>query len=335
MNRSSLAQKGILSAIAIAFFGIYSCKENPKKEMANDQPAEEIVVEETKSEIKLSLAQWSMHKMVFEGGVDPYTFAEKASKWGFEGLEYVSALYYKELQAANFSEEAMNNWVAKSKAESEKYGLENLLIMVDGQGDLAALDEKERKAAVENHYKWVDAAAALGCHSIRVNLNGTQDPEPWMPASVDGLTQLATYAKDKNINIIVENHGGPSSNAALLVEVMKKVNMENVGTLPDFGNFCIKRSAGDYYESKCVEEYDRYKGVEELMPYAKGVSGKSYDFDAEGNETTIDFARMIKIMEAAGYSGYIDVEYEGNVLSEEEGILATKKLLEKVLNLPE
>ncbi|WP_108423886.1 sugar phosphate isomerase/epimerase family protein [Flagellimonas amoyensis] len=335
MNRSSLAQKGILSVFAVVLFGIISCKQNPKKEVTEVETAQEMTVEQTESDIKLSLAQWSMHKMILEEGMDPYTFAEKAKGWGFEGLEYVSGLYYKELQAANFSEEAMNNWVEKSKAESEKHGMKNLLIMVDGQGDLAATDAKERKAAVENHYKWVDAAAALGCHSIRVNLNGTQDPEPWVPASVDGLTQLATYAKDKNINIIVENHGGPSSNAALLVEVMKKVGMDNCGTLPDFGNFCIKREAGDYYESKCLEEYDRYKGVEELMPYAKAVSAKSYSFDAEGNETRVDYEKIMGIVEEAGYSGFVGVEYEGSELSEEEGILATKKLLEKVLNLPE
>ncbi|MCB0373601.1 MAG: sugar phosphate isomerase/epimerase, partial [Muricauda sp.] len=302
-----------------------------KKEDPDETAAEEVVMEEAKPEIKMSLAQWSIHKMIFDEGVDPYTFAEKASKWGFEGLEYVSALYYKELQAADFSEEAMNSWVEKSKAESEKYGMTNLLIMVDGQGNLAATDAAERKAAAENHHKWVDAAAALGCHSIRVNLNGTQEPEEWIPASVDGLIQLATYAKEKGINVIVENHGGPSSNAQLLTEVMKKVGMDNCGTLPDFGNFCIKREAGDYYESKCLEEYDKYKGVEELMPYAKAVSAKSYSFDAEGNETRVDYDKMMHIVLDAGYSGFVGVEYEGSELSEEEGILATKKLIEKVL----
>lgn len=331
MNRRILARKGIVPVMVLALFAFFSCKQNPKKEIADEEMAGEITVEETKPGIKLSLAQWSMHKMILEEGVDPYTFAEKAKAWGFEGLEYVSGLYYKELQAADFSEEAMANWVEKSKAETEKHGLKNLLIMIDGQGDLAATDEKERKEAVESHYKWVDAAAALGCHSIRVNLNGTQDPELWVPASVDGLTQLATYAKDKNINIIVENHGGPSSNAALLVEVMTKVGMENCGTLPDFGNFCIKREAGDYYESKCLEEYDKYKGVEELMPYAKAVSAKSYSFDGDGNETKIDYAKMMDIVVEAGYTGFVGVEYEGSELSEEEGILATKKLLEKVL----
>ncbi|MER3319319.1 MAG: sugar phosphate isomerase/epimerase family protein [Allomuricauda sp.] len=331
MNRSSLTQKSIVTFILVAFLGFYSCKQNPKKDSKEEAITEEVVAEESKPDIKLSLAQWSIHKMIFEEGVDPYTFAEKASEWGFEGLEYVSALYYKELQAANFSEEAMNNWVEKSKAESEKYGLKNLLIMVDGQGDIAVPDEAKRTEAVENHYKWVDAAAALGCHSIRVNLNGSMEPEVWMPASVAGLKQLATYAKDKNINIIVENHGGPSSNAQMLAEVMDKVGMENCGTLPDFGNFCIKREEGDYYSSKCLEEYDRYKGTKELMPYAKGVSAKSYSFDEAGNETRVDYPRIMEIVLDAGYEGFVGVEYEGSELSEEEGILATKKLLERVL----
>ncbi|BDW92559.1 xylose isomerase [Flagellimonas marinaquae] len=331
MNRRRLTQKSIVTLIFVVFLGFSSCKENKKKESEAEKVTEQEVAEESKPEIKLSLAQWSMHKMILEEGVDPYSFAEKASNWGFEGLEYVSGLYYKELQAANFSEEAMNNWVEKSKAESEKYGLRNLLIMVDGQGDIAVEDETKRTEAVENHYKWVDAAAALGCHSIRVNLNGSMEPEVWIPASVEGLKQLAGYAKEKNINIIVENHGGPSSNGALLAEVMEKVGMENCGTLPDFGNFCIKREAGDYYSSKCLEEYDRYKGTKELMPYAKGVSAKSYSFDEEGNETRVDYPRIMEIVLESGYEGFVGVEYEGSDLSEEEGILATKRLLERIV----
>jgi len=138
---------------------------------------------------------------------------------------------------------------------------------------------------------------------------------------------LATYAKDKNVNIIVENHGGLSSNASKLAEVMKAVNMENCGTLPDFGNFCVKRKDGSYYNGECEEEYDMYQGVMELMPYAKGVSAKSYNFDEEGNETKIDYSKMLKIVKNSGYAGFIGVEYEGDELSEEDGILATKELL--------
>ena len=179
-----------------------SCKEKTTKEA----PFQETAVL-TAPNFKLSLAQWSIHKMINEGGLDPYAFAEKAHDWGFEGLEYVSQLYNKELQPTNYGPEAMANFVAKSLAESEKYGMQNLLIMIDGQGNLATTDTAERQAAVENHYKWVDAAAALGCHSVRVNLAGSNDPEVWIPAATDGLSKLATYAATKNINVIVENHG--------------------------------------------------------------------------------------------------------------------------------
>ncbi|MFT4830621.1 MAG: sugar phosphate isomerase/epimerase [Psychroserpens sp.] len=310
--------------LAIALMGVYSCKETKKSETTEISTE---IVKETEPFFKLSLAQWSMHKMVFDGGVDPYTFAEKAKGWGFSGLEYVSGLYYKELEKSNFSKEAMAAFVEKCNAESTKHGMRNVLIMIDGQGDLATSDPKERKKAVENHYKWVDAAAAMGCHSIRVNLAGSQDPQEWVSNSVEGLKDLATYAKDKNVNIIVENHGGLSSDASKLAEVMKAVNMDNCGTLPDFGNFCIKRKDGSFYNGECAEEYDMYKGVMELMPYAKGVSAKSFNFDEAGNETKIDFHRMLKIIKNAGYTGFVGVEFEGDELSEEDGILATKELL--------
>jgi sugar phosphate isomerase/epimerase len=302
-----------------------SCKQEKKSEATEPAESEEVATQE-QTEFPLSLAQWSIHRMIWDGA-DPYTFAEKAHGWGFTGLEYVSQLYNKELEAAGYSEEAMINFVERSNSEAAKYGLTNLIIMIDGQGDLATSDAAERKSAVENHFKWVDAAAGLGCHSIRVNLSGSTDPAEWVPNAVDGLTQLATYARDKNINIIVENHGGLSSNAALLAEVMSKVNMDNCGTLPDFGNFCIRRNDPADYSKGCAEMYDIYKGVEELMPYAKAVSAKSHNFDEAGNETEIDYGKMLQIVKDAGYSGFIGVEYEGNELGEEEGIIATRDLI--------
>ena len=298
-----------------------SCKEKTTKEA----PFQETAVL-TAPNFKLSLAQWSIHKMINEGGLDPYAFAEKAHDWGFEGLEYVSQLYNKELQPTNYGPEAMANFVAKSLAESEKYGMQNLLIMIDGQGNLATTDTAERQAAVENHYKWVDAAAALGCHYVRVNLAGYNDPEVWIPAATDGLSKLATYAATKNINVIVENHGVLSSNAGLLVQVMEAVNMDNAGTLPDFGNFCITAEWGASGRT-CSEEYDRYKGIEEMMPYAKAVSAKSHDFGPEGQEIHSDYPRIMKLVKDAGYNGFVGVEYEGSILSEEAGIIATRDLL--------
>ncbi|WP_373071613.1 sugar phosphate isomerase/epimerase family protein [Zeaxanthinibacter enoshimensis] len=327
MNKNNLVLRASLTLFSIALLSFNSCKEEKKNE---DKSAEEtLAVEKVDPFFELSLAQWSIHRMINDDGVDPYSFAEKAKSWGFSGLEYVSQLYDKELKAANYSAEAMAAFVEKSNAAAEKHGLKNVLIMVDGQGDLATSDKAARKKAVENHYKWVDAAAAMGCHSIRVNLSGSDNPEEWVANSVDGLTGLATYAKDKNINILVENHGGLSSNAAKLAEVMEKVNMENCGTLPDFGNFCIKRNYADDGSWNCDEQYDIYKGVKELMPYAKAVSAKSHDFDEEGNETEIDYSRVLQIVKDAGYSGFIGVEYEGDGMGEEAGIMATKELLLK------
>ncbi|SNY95200.1 sugar phosphate isomerase/epimerase family protein [Flagellimonas pacifica] len=332
MKRRNFIQNSVQLGMALTLlFGTYACKQQNKKQESAVAEISEEVIEETEPQFKLSLAQWSMHRMVREDGLDPYKFAEKAKAWGFAGLEYVSGLYYPELEKDNFSEEAMKAFVDKSNAEAEKHGMENVLIMIDGQGDLATPDATERKKAVENHYKWVDAAAAMGCHTIRVNLNGSNDAEEWTGASIDGLTQLATYAKPKNINITVENHGGFSSNGVMLANVMKEVNMDNCGTLPDFGNFCMKWAEWP----ECDDWYDRYKGMEELMPYAKAVSAKSHDFDADGNEIHSDYAKMMKIVKDAGYKGYVGVEYEGTEMGEEEGIIATRDLLIKLFEASE
>lgn len=328
MNRKIIVAKNYFLSALLLLLVLSSCKENKDKKTEQAEP-EAMTQEEEEPFFKLSLAQWSIHKMIKNDSVDPYTFAEKAKNWGFSGLEYVSQLYPADLENDEYSPEAMAAFVEKSNAEAKKYGLQNVLIMVDRQGNLAVSDAAERKATVERHYKWVDAAAAMGCHSIRVNLYGEDDPEKWHANSVDGLTQLSTYAKGKNINIIVENHGGLSSNGALHAAVMKEVNMDNCGTLPDFGNFCITRKKDSW---DCVEMYDIYKGVTELMPYAKAVSAKSNEFDANGNEVKIDYAKMLQIVKDAGYTGYIGVEYEGNELSEEEGIIATRDLLLKAAN---
>ncbi len=325
MKRRNFIRNSSQAGVALSLLGMYACKENKKTETENSE--EEVALTEASSPFfKLSLAQWSIHKMIKEDGVDPYSFAEKAKNWGFTGLEYVSQLYNPELSEANYSEEAMAAFIAKSNAEAEKHGMENVLIMIDGQGNLAVNDEAERNETVEKHKKWVDAAAAMGCHAIRVNLNGSMVPEEWTASSIDGLTKLSTYAKTKNINVLVENHGGLSSNGALHAAVMKAVNLDNCGSLPDFGNFCITRNE----DRSCKEAYDKYKGVEELMPYAKAVSAKSNDFDAAGEAIDIDYTKLLKIVKEAGYTGFIGVEYEGSILGEEAGIKATKDLMLKV-----
>ncbi len=324
MQRRKFIARSSQFGIAVSLSGLYACKETKKSEGETALPTEAAPNKEPF--FKLSLAQWSIHNMIREGR-DPYTFAELAKNWGFSGLEYVNQLYNKELEPLGYSKEAMFAFVQRSNSEAAKHGLKNVLIMIDGQGDLATANTKDREKAVKNHFKWVDAAADMGCHAIRVNLSGSTEPETWKASAVDGLTQLATYAKGKSINVIVENHGGLSSNAAMLVEVMDQVDMDNCGTLPDFGNFCIRRNDPPNGDSGCAEKYDIYKGVAELMVHAKAVSAKSHGFDADGNETEIDYVKMLQIVKDAGYTGYIGVEYEGEVLGEEAGVIATKELM--------
>lgn len=264
--------------------------------------------------LKISLAEWSLNRTLNGKMLDNLEFPVKAKRdFGITAVEYVSSF---------FSDYVMDQkYLAELKRISDYHGVKNLLIMVDGEGELGAPTKEEILKTVENHIKWVDAAQYLGCHSIRVNAGGSGTPEEHASRVVAGLRWLCEYSKTKGINVIVENHGGLSSNGAWLSQVIQSVKMPNIGTLPDFGNFRISET----------EQYDRYKGIEELMPFAKGVSAKSYDFGKDGNETTIDFERMIRIVKKSGYKGYIGIEYEGSNYSEEEGIMLTKKLLEKLI----
>lgn len=300
-----------------------SCKTNNKD--TEDEKSEAIVSEkEIQPFFKLSLAQWSLHRTFNEDAVDPFKFAEISKEMGFEGVEYVNHLYAKQIESLGF-----DVVIDSLKSLSKTHSMRNVLIMVDNEGDLASPDEAERDRAVENHKKWIDAAEKLGCHSIRVNTFGTNDPKEWLPSVVDGLKKLSTYAATKNINVLCENHGWLSSDAPLLMEAIDMVNMENCGTLPDFGNWCVKRKDGATW-GECEEEYpDKYQGLELLLTEAMAVSAKAYDFDENGNETTLDFPRIMKLVKDSGYTGYIGVEYEGDRLSEKEGIMAIKDLLLK------
>ncbi|MFH4968643.1 sugar phosphate isomerase/epimerase family protein [Gaetbulibacter sp. M240] len=303
------------------FLSFSACKQKADK-AEKMEPSNGTAMASQEPFFKLSLAEWSLHQKFQAEGGDPFQFAEIAKANGFEGLEYVSQLYSKQIETLGF-----DKVIDSLKTMSEKHGMQNVLIMVDGEGELASLDEAERDQAVENHKKWVDAAATLGCHAIRVNTFGTNDPEQWIPAVTDGLQKLATYAATKNIEVLCENHGWLSSDAPVLMKAITAVNMDNVGTLPDFGNWCIKRNQGERWGA-CEEVYpDKYEGIKMMLPKATAVSAKSYDFDENGNETTLDYPRIIKLVKDAGYTGFIGVEYEGTRLSELEGIKATKDLL--------
>ena len=263
----------------------------------------------------ISLAQWSLHKAFFAKQKDAGDFAKIAKEeYGIHAIEYVNQ-FYKDKK----NDEA---YVKTLRKKADDAGVKSVLIMCDGEGQLGNAEEKKRKEAVENHYKWVEWAKTLGCHSIRVNAASSGSYEEQMDRAADGLRKLTEWASKLNIGVIVENHGGLSSNGAWLAGTIKKVGLKGCGTLPDFGNFRVSKD----------EEYDRYKGVQELMPFAKGVSAKSHDFDDKGNETKTDYRKMMKIVMAANYHGFVGIEYEGSKLSEADGIKATKKRLEAVRN---
>jgi L-ribulose-5-phosphate 3-epimerase len=269
-----------------------------------------VAEEKSKAEplFKISLAEWSLNKTIRAKKLDNLDFAKTAKEdYGIEAIEFVNQFFMDKAKDQKY--------LAELKKRADDLGVKMLLIMIDNEGDLGNKDDAKRTIAVEKHYQWVDAAKFLGCHSIRVNARSTDDYEEAKKLAADGLRRLSEFAAKQQLNVIVENHGGLSSNGKWLSETIKSVGLKNCGTLPDFGNF---------------HEYDRYQGVTETMPFAKAVSAKSKDFDSAGNETETDYFKMMKIVLDAGYHGYCGIEYEGSKLSEPEGIKATKKLLERV-----
>ncbi|MBK1441947.1 sugar phosphate isomerase/epimerase [Parapedobacter sp. ISTM3] len=278
---------------------------------------------------KISLAEWSLNRLIFGGQLDHLDFPSYAKeKFGISAVEYVNQFFKDKAEDQAYLKEM--------KRRCDDQGITSVLIMCDLEGDLGDADAISRKQAVENHYKWVEAAQFLGCHAIRVNAAGRGTAAEVAQRVTESLRQLASFAQDYGISVIVENHGVYSSDGIWLSKVMQDVALPNCGTLPDIGNFCIRRSEPSeqtieaYLAAECLEEYDRYKGTEELLPFAKGVSAKTYDFDKQGNESSIDYKRILKLMRDARFSGYVGIEYEGHNLPADEGIAKTKAMLERL-----
>ena len=280
--------------------------------------------------IEISLAQWSLHRTLYAGKLDHLDFPAKArNDFGITTVEYVNGFFGR--GTMDFHEAAKNSGYLKELLRrSRDAGVVNHLIMVDDEGPLADTDQSKRLAAVESHKKWIEAARFLGCQSVRVNLHGQGSASGKQSASIDSLGRLGDFARAMPINVLVENHGHESSNGAWLATVMKQVARPNVGTLPDFGNFCLSHPWGNPL-GNCADLYDRYRGMAELLPFAKGVSAKSYDFDAQGEQPLMDYERLLSLVKASGFAGYIGIEFEGRTQPEDEGIRKTKRLLEKYL----
>jgi len=306
LPRREFLRRSTLGAVAFSAMPLGILPVSSRPAFANDE----------KTPFKISLAEWSLHRALFGKSdlkLNNLEFPEFAQReFGIDAVEYVNQF---------FKDKAENKeYLGELNQRARDAGVRNVLIMVDGEGMVGDPDEAGRKKSFENHKKWIDAAAFLGCHAIRVNAGSKGTWEEQVRSAADGLRHLAEFAESRNLRVLVENHGGLSSNGKWLSEVMRTVNHPHCGTLPDFGNFKVSPT----------EMYDRYQGVRELMPFAMAVSAKSHDFDDQGNETATDFHKMLKIVTAAGYHSFVGIEYEGSRLSEVDGIRKTLELLKRV-----
>ena len=260
------------------------------------------------SGLKISLAAWSLHREFFDKKIDQLGMLDACAEFGIPGFELVNTFFPSPQYA----------YLRHMKKRAGELGVELLLIMCDAEGDLAHVDKAKREVAARSHRKWIDIACVLGCRSIRVNIRGEEDdPDAMRERAAEGLRMVLDYASGTGISVLLENHSGLSSDAVWLTSLVDLVDDPQLGTLPDFGNF--------------PDETDRYQAVETLMPQAKAVSAKCYDFDSDSNETKINFPRMMEIVKAAGYSGYVGIEFEGQDMPERDGIRACKALLERLI----
>ena len=294
------------------------------------------------NKLKISLQCFSFASEFYKGNFNLSNFSKIVREtYNLDGAEFWSIPF--------MGKEKNSIFLNELRQKSNDYGVKNTIILVDlldmqtmKQGNsLASIDKKERNQAIEDHKPWIDAAKSIGCDSIRINLWSDASMEEVMKVSIESISKLLEYASDKNISIVIENHGGHTGDAKWLVNLIKKINNKKLGTLPDFGtlNFCVKRDLNLDFTAKCFSQYDKYLGVKELLPYAKGISAKSTQFDLKGNETDTNFKKMVRLIKKSNFEGYISIEYEGairdtfsqqnNHLPTHDGILATKKLLEK------
>ncbi len=309
MKRRDFLSVSLAAAAGASSFQLGGCRPSSSESLPPSENARSGL-------FQISLAEWSLHRALRAGELTNLDFpAVTRQTYGLDAVEYVNSFFKDKASDQDYLREL------KSRCDSE--GIQSLLIMCDGEGYLGDSDESKRLTAVENHYRWIDAAKFLGCHSIRVNAQSEGNWETQRDLAADGLGRLTERGEQNEINVIVENHGGLSSNGEWLSSVIQQVDNTWCGTLPDFGNF----------QTSPDEWYDRYRGVEELMPYAKAVSAKSHEFDEAGQEVRTDYRRMLSIVLDAGYRGFIGVEYEGDDLSEEEGIFATISLLSETRDL--
>ncbi len=306
-SRRTFIKKSTLGVAALSLPGIY----------AYGTPT-------TQTMPKISLAQWSLNRAFFGKNLDPINFARIAkTDYGISAIEYVNQFYTTHATDEKF-------WTEMATRAADA-GVQSLIMMVDEEEKLGDTNAAIRKTAIESHYKWVNAAKILGCHSIRVNAFGDGSLDELEASLVDGLGKLTEYAAKEKVHVILENHGLHTSNADFMTGILKAVNNPYLGTLPDFGNWCLSAEWGSTQTTKnCTTIYPPEEGIAKFLPHAKGVSAKSYTFNADGFETVIDYPKLLQLVKNSSFDGHIGIEFEGESITEPEGIKATKVLIEKV-----
>jgi len=276
-----------------------------------------------KQAYKFSLGQWSFHKDLFDGKMNTFDFIKECKRLGFDGVDFVNQFFIDKAEDKTFLDSI--------KLALNEQELEATMIMIDLEGDIGNPDQKERKQAVENHKKWVDAAQYIDCKVVRANAFGIGTSEEVMEACISSIKDLAAYAKTKDVLLLIENHGGYSSDANWLVALMDEFKGQNVALLPDFDNWCIEREGGARWSAPCINEYDRYQGMKQLLPYAKSLSIKSFGFDKDGNEIKTDYKKMFNLVKESGFNDYMGIEFEGDGMTPEEGIKKTLALVQSII----
>ena len=300
---------------------LLSC-QNSTKTKVSDQTT--LTTEKTTIEHKFSLGQWTFHKALFANEMTTVDFIHKTKELGFQGVDFVNQFFMDKAEDLPFLDSL------KSTLDENK--LKATLILIDREGDLGNPNDEERKLAIENHKQWIHAAEYLACPSVRFNAFGNGSADEVMEACVASIGILADYAKTKGIEVLIENHGGYSSDPNWLVSLYKKLNRSNVALLPDFDNWCIERENGERWGTPCINEYDRYKGMKLLLPFAGTISIKSFGFDEEGKEIKTDFERVFEMVKETGYPEYMGIEFEGDGMPPSEGLKKTLSLIKRILH---
>ena len=270
----------------------------PGKAAAADRP--------TKDDI--SLAAWSLVREFREGKWKNLDLPRICREdFGINGLEFVNS----------FFELPTERYLNQLKKNAAEHGVTLVLIMVDGEGNMSAMEKKERMQAALNHRKWVDIAASLGCHAIRCNVGGPSKDydQDTMKRAADSFGNLVEYASQYPLNVILENHGGASSNPDMMIGLMKAINSPNFGTLPDFGN---------------IYEFDRYESIRKLVAYAKGISVKT-KFKPNGTHPDYDLEKLLKICMEEGYHGFYGIEQESPDANSWQAVRWSKAVIDRVV----